>query len=244
MLICPKCGNDNELGRIFCHGCGDRLDLSSIKPPTELQKKARRFKRGAFRTVRIVVNLVILGVLILIIALICLTPSVAPVQPTNKELVASDARKIALEKLAKGRKSGQVLITEGELNAFFNEKPFEKATGQGVEMVPIVLRASFSHDRVKVEFLGTAHFSTYFKKDFYFGYEGQPTVAGGRFVFKPTGGWIGQLPIHPAILSSTGFMESRFGRVFGELTEEKAWLDALTTIEVTKDSAALIKTVN
>ena len=65
MLICPKCGNDNELGRIFCHQCGDRLDLSSIKPPSVAERKRRLFRAEAIRSTRFLINLVILGVLIL-----------------------------------------------------------------------------------------------------------------------------------------------------------------------------------
>jgi uncharacterized membrane protein YvbJ len=28
MIICPKCGNDNPLGRVFCGKCGSKLDFS------------------------------------------------------------------------------------------------------------------------------------------------------------------------------------------------------------------------
>ncbi len=30
MLFCQKCGNENQLGRVFCTKCGAKLDLSSI----------------------------------------------------------------------------------------------------------------------------------------------------------------------------------------------------------------------
>ena len=42
--VCPKCNYDNELGRIFCHSCGAKLDLTKIKPPTEGAKMRRRMK--------------------------------------------------------------------------------------------------------------------------------------------------------------------------------------------------------
>ena len=31
MLVCEQCGNQNPLGRIFCGGCGAKLDLSRMK---------------------------------------------------------------------------------------------------------------------------------------------------------------------------------------------------------------------
>lgn len=243
MLICPKCGHDNQLGRIFCHGCGDRLDLSSIKPPTAAEKKRRGLQRGAVHMVRVLLNVVVAAGLILVISLICLTPVVVPVQSTTQELLTSDAKRIALDRLANGRKSGQVAVSEGQLNAFFNQKPFAKATGQGIELVPVALRATLSDDCVKIEFLGTAHFSTYFDKNLYLGYEGRPTVTGGQFVFQPTGGWIGKLPIHPFILTSTAFLESRFARLFSELGSEKALLAKLTEINVAKGFVTFVMSV-
>lgn len=30
MIICPKCGNQNPLGRVFCGACGNKLDLNHM----------------------------------------------------------------------------------------------------------------------------------------------------------------------------------------------------------------------
>jgi hypothetical protein len=30
MIVCPKCGSPNQLGRVFCAGCGVKLDLSGM----------------------------------------------------------------------------------------------------------------------------------------------------------------------------------------------------------------------
>ena len=70
MLICPKCGYDNELGRIFCHSCGDKLDLSNIKPATAAEKKLRKAKRETANVTRWIVRLCIVGVVLLIGALL------------------------------------------------------------------------------------------------------------------------------------------------------------------------------
>jgi len=241
MLICPKCGNDNELGRIFCHQCGDRLDLSSIKPPSVAERKRRLFKAEAIRSTRFLVNLVILGVLILAVALICLTPPVVPIQSSNTDLVASDTKRMELDRLGKGKKGGQVMVTEAQLNAFFNQRPFRKATGAGIELTPVALRIHLNESRVQMEFLGTTHFGSYFEKKLYLAYEGQPTVQDGKFDFKPTGGWIGKLPIHPLLLRITSFFESRFGRMFNEFSSEKELLDTLTAIDVTKELVTFVK---
>lgn len=243
MLICPKCGHDNELGRIFCFGCGDRLDLSAIKAPTAAEKKSRQRKRGALHMVRVLLNLIVAGGLIVVVVLICLAPEIAPVEPTKEEFKTSDVKRVTLEKLANGRKSGQVVVTEGQLNAFFKARPFQEATGQGIKLTPVALRTSLSDDRVKVEFLGMAHFGTVFDKNIYLSYAGQPTVTNGKFAFKATGGWIGRLPIHPFILTTTAFFESRFSRLLGDLSVEKELFDKLTAINVTQESVTLIRSV-
>ena len=241
MLICPKCSHDNELGRMFCHKCGERLDLSRIKPPSAEEKKRRQFERGAKRTIRILVNVVVLGLLILVIALICATPVVPPVQSSNKDLVTSDAKRMELERLGKGQKTGQVVITEGQLNAFLSQRAFSGKAGGGLEVTPVALRLNLSDSRIKLEFLGTTHFGSYFAKDLYLGYEGQPTLSQGKFEFKPTAGWIGKLPIHPLLLRTTGFFKSRFGRLFEEFLAEKELLEKLTAIEVTPEAVTCIR---
>ena len=240
MLICPKCGFDNQLGRVFCHSCGDRLDLSRIKPPTTAEKKRRQLKRGAMSVVRLVLKLVIAGGVVLGIVLMCLAPEVAPVLPTNDELVASDAKHVDLEKLAKGHKAGQVMVTAGELNAFLNQKPFTKPTGSDVIIAPVVRRASLSDGRVKLEFLATAHLGTIYDKSLYFACEGQPTIIGGKFVFKPTGIWLGQLPIYPRLPFLMALFEQRIGSLLQELTSDQPLLDKLTAINVTKESVEFV----
>ena len=241
MLICPKCSNDNELGRIFCRGCGDRLDLSAIKPPSAEERKRRLLKKGAARVTRLILNLVILGALILAIALICLTPIVAPVQPTNTELVSSDTKRMELDRLGKGKKGGQLVVTEGQLNAFFNQRPFAKPTGAGIELTPVTLRINLRENRVKIEFVGMTHFGAYFDKSLYLAYEGQPVLRGGKFGFEATGGWIGKLPVHPLLVRMTSFFESRFGKLFGEFSSEKELLNGLTAIDVGQESVTFVK---
>lgn len=45
MIRCPKCGVENMIGAIFCRGCGEKLDLDSLKPD-EVQKAAKKVPGG------------------------------------------------------------------------------------------------------------------------------------------------------------------------------------------------------
>jgi uncharacterized membrane protein YvbJ len=45
MIKCPKCGSDNLLNAIFCRGCGEKLDLSELKPDSFLEKKLTKSQK-------------------------------------------------------------------------------------------------------------------------------------------------------------------------------------------------------
>jgi len=67
-LNCPKCGTDNLLNAIFCRGCGEKLDLTQMKPDNFVETKK---KKGTPRSVQIV-TAVICGLIILVaIGLVC-----------------------------------------------------------------------------------------------------------------------------------------------------------------------------
>ena len=241
MLICPKCGYDNELGRIFCHSCGDKLDLSNIKPATPAEKKRRQVKRSATPVIRRSIELVVAVVVLLSIVLVCLVPAIAPVTPTNNEFVATDGKYMDLQKLVDSQKSGKVTVTTAELNTFLNQKPFEKLTGSEFGMVPVVRRTSLRDGRVKVDVLAMAHFGTMHDQSMYFAYEGQPTVADGHFIFKTTGAWLGQLPIYPRLPFLIPLFERRIANLFPELTGNQSLLDKLTAINATGESVEFVK---
>ena len=240
MLECPKCKFNNELGRIFCHQCGTKLDLSQIKPPTEGAKMRRRVKRNVARTTRTLIELAIAGVLILGIVALCLVPAVKSVDPTNAELMAADTMRMDLERLVNSAKGGTMTITENQLNTFLNTN-FEKPKGQGLEVSPTVLRATFANGSIKLEFVGVIHFGTFYDKSLYFGYTGEPVVVDGKFSFRPSGGWIGKLPVHPKILAVVPFIDNAFGQMFQNLKEDAELLDKLTSLTITPEGAQLTK---
>lgn len=241
MLICNKCGYDNELGRIFCQSCSTKLDLSSIKAPTPAQKKLRQVKRGSTHVVGLIIKLAIAVAVLVTIGLLWLTPTVAPVTPTNDELVATDSKFMNLDKLVTLPKPGTVTVTTSELNTFFNQRPFDKPTGSAILVAPAVRRISLHDGRVKVDLLVTAHLSTYYDKLMCFTCEGQPTIADGHFVFQPTGAWLNQLPIYPRLPFLMPLFEERMAGLLQDLTGNQTLLDKLTAINVTGDSVEFVK---
>jgi hypothetical protein len=242
MIICPKCQYDNELGRIFCHSCGTKLDLARIKPPSEGAKIRRKIKRGASRTVRMLIEVAITGVLVVCIWLMCLTPEVKSTPPTVAEADVAEKKREDLETLVEGDTGGKIEAKEAELNSYLTANGFVKdKPGEGFQVSPVALHATLEDGAVKVEFRGTIHFGSTFDKGLYLGYEGVPALENGQFVFRPTGGWLGKLPIHPWLLKNTGLFDNYMGRLLVNLTADRQLIEKLSSITVTHEAVEFVK---
>jgi hypothetical protein len=239
MLECSKCGFNNELGRIFCHQCGAKLDVDKIKPPTPGAKMRRRAVAGARKTVRVVIELGIAIGLIAIIILICLVPEVPPVKPTNAEMVAADTKRLDLQQLVHGTKPGSLEVTDGELNAFLNTIGMDKPKGSGLTLVPVTIRAEFTNGAVKLGYVGELQLGTAVHKQLYLGLAGRLSIEGGEAKFRPTGAWLGRLPIHPKLVEWTGLFQNYFSGLFRKQDAEKQALDKLSSIALTDGHAVL-----
>jgi hypothetical protein len=233
MLICPKCNYDNEMGRIFCHQCGAKLDLDKVTATGGGGKIIhKRKQRIAGRIVNRVIGIVILVLLIWGIYSICQVPDIQPVKPTNAALLAADNKRLSLEELVLQKKPSKIEITATELNAFISSMGLEKHAGSGFTVVPVTLQVELGDGTLKLNFLGTAKLGDWLSKKIFISYTGVPTTENGRFEFKPIAATIGQMPIHQTILQSTGLLQGFFARVLSKLTHEKSLLDQLTSISV------------
>jgi len=84
MLTCSKCGYDNELGRIFCHSCGAKLDLSNIKSPSQGGAKLKRKGGTGGKLVGRTIVILILVALIAVIYLAAQVPASARSAPPTR----------------------------------------------------------------------------------------------------------------------------------------------------------------
>jgi len=233
MLICPKCNYDNELGRIFCHQCGAKLDLDKVKPTSRGGKIIHYRKQLTVgRIVNRVIAIVILVLIIWGIYLICQVPDIQPVKPTNAVLLAADNKRLALEQQLLQKRLFKMEITATELNAFIGGLGLEKHAGSGFTVVPVTLQVELGDGTLKLNFLGTAKFGDALSKKIFISYTGVPMTEQGHFEFKPIAAAIGQMPIHPKILQSTSLLQNYFGRLLSNLDHEKSLLDQLSSISV------------
>jgi hypothetical protein len=238
MLTCPKCGFDNELGRIFCHRCGARLNLSEIKPPVRGGKRLRkRTGPGVGRLLGRLVKLACAVALVFAVYLAWQVPAIRPIRTTGADLAAADAKRFELQQLANHPGPRTIVITEAELNAFIDSLEFEKAEGK-LTLAPTDLQIEFGHGVVTVIFLGRLDVGPW-QKPIFLSYTGIPTIENESFTFKPVAGAIGALPVHPWLLQTTGLFNRYFGRVFARLDREKQLLDKLSSIRVERQRVVL-----
>lgn len=239
MLECPKCKFDNELGRIFCHQCGTKLDLDKVKPPTKGARIRRRMATGVGHWTRIIAELAVAGGMICFVVLICITPDLHSIRPTNADLIAADNKRFDLDLLVSGRKPGVIEVTEGQLNAFLYSLSFEKPKGTGVEFTPLSLRGDFENGTMTISLLGEVRFDRYFTKRIYVSMTGIPEITPHGVDLKPTAGRFGSLPIPAKLLDSTDLMQKFLGKLLSNLRYERHSLDKLTSIKIDSDRAIL-----
>ena len=240
MLKCQKCGYDNELGRIFCHQCGTKLNLEQIKPGNHGGKKLK--PKGSPGVGRVVLRVFEAGVAALIIwaVVLLLQVPVAPRVVTMEQDASSvEQKRLALERLVDQGKEASVQFSPAEVNAFLSKFGFDKPDGKGLKITPKSLQVQLGANELTVIVTGELAMGDSLKKNFYLSCTGVPTIAGGHCVFKPVGAAVGALPIHPQIIESTGFIQNYFSELFRNLSEERKLLDKLTAISVNKERVLL-----
>jgi len=239
MLTCSKCGYDNELGRIFCHSCGAKLDLSEIKSPSQGGAKLKKRGAGAGRFVWRTIGVLILLAIVAIIYLAAQVPTPQHLGTTNQDLISADKKRFDLDQLAAQNRPQVITVTEAELNAFVSSLGFKKSDTRGAAITPISVQLELGNGEVTAIFIGRLSIGNTFSKNVCLTYTGRPMIEDGQFVFQPVRGLIGSLPIPGPIMEATGIFDQCFGKLFVNLGHERQVLNSLKSISVTSQQVDL-----
>lgn len=123
MLNCPQCGHDNDIGRIFCAKCGQKLEISRVGVPSSIRRGARKGKRGlpfpqlALFVARKVVQMALLGAAVAFVVSVWILPRDASRAPGESDLAAYQKTRAALEEAFGNQAGGQFVFREEEMNA-------------------------------------------------------------------------------------------------------------------------------
>lgn len=234
MLTCEKCGYDNELGRIFCHQCGAKLDLSSVKPPSQGGKRfaTKKKPRSRVNTGGVLMAIGIMAMTLWMINRAIQKPELETIDVTATELADAQKKRRAIDQTLLKRQPAKFTVTGRELTAYFKGLSTEPAEGGGVRFDFSELQFKVGERDVTAILIGDLRAGSSWKHTLYLQYSGMPDIERGQFTFMPVSGHVGRLPIHPILLRNTPILSRFYAGMFENLTREITIVNSLSSIQV------------
>lgn len=229
MIICPNCGKDNELGRIFCLSCGAKLDLNAIAAPTSAKNPSIRKARRALQATMVnalikSVKLFFLAASAAFISLLFLPPDFVRYRATPQDGDEFDNKKFQLSEAVNSATSASIKFSEVEVNGML--KQHVKALNDNFKS-PIKIGsiyASLGNDVVTV-----AVDRKWLNFHVFLVFKVKPVLKNGKFVFEPVGGAIGRFPLPSAVVPQ---YVDVFKPLWKRFEFDKQTLDQVSSIEV------------
>lgn len=202
MIVCPKCNYDNELGRIFCGGCGEKLNLEEIKGPESIKKKRRWFGGGKegkkltpFKLVMRILQLCFWILVILVGYLAWQTPPTKGIPTSDADFESASDK---LGKLVDAKRADELLprieFTESEIASWLEKKPEWPNVSEGFNFALTGLRLECEHDSLTIVAIITGNYQAH-KKEFTFKFTGKPKITGGKLTFHANSVSVGKCPV-------------------------------------------------
>lgn len=247
MKVCASCGYENDLTRIFCQNCGERLEVSDAISDTtpapatpyrygdKAQRKARKkpgFGRLTVTLVREVIGLAILAALLAALLQATRAPDAIPPPQTAKaaltSLLAAD-----IQAARENPYPRSVDVTWEQANTFLASRL------TALEGTSNVLRARFERAYIRGEggevVLGVeqrlGHWPVYLQLTFQIQSSSQGTTA------QPIAGQMGRLPVPKFLLH---YFVRTFQDVMDALKAPTSWISTATGVTLTPEGAKLL----
>jgi hypothetical protein len=208
-VVCAECRHENEPERIYCHGCGARLDRSAVKVRKEdvkdTQKRVKKLfdpQRAKLRALFFKVSKLLLGACgVAALVQLLLPPDVPP--PDKTPILASQTR-FELEGAIRQHQPPQLRYTDEQANAFLVEalKPRQKSLDKPLldfRRAIVGFREGACQVTMERSLFGYSVYTTW---------DYAPRLADGKLAGTIKGGSIGRLPIHPQVAQFMGVLFS------------------------------------
>ncbi|HEY6070258.1 MAG TPA: zinc ribbon domain-containing protein [Chthoniobacterales bacterium] len=199
-LVCSECRHENEAERIYCHNCGERLDRSVAAAKTkgqDPQEAHRRLQKMLGPPNKARQNFFAVSKLALAAAVVAALVEIAlpPEVPAPTKMVPQQID-LDLENVSSYQKAGPLEYSQEQINAYLAYRLTSKKKALNKPLLTFVrATASFREGActivVERALFGYSLFS---------GVSYRVDASGGRIAATNDGGWIGRLPIHPAIM--------------------------------------------
>jgi hypothetical protein len=219
-LICAECRRENEPQRIYCHTCGERLDRSAVvaqkkvEDATETHRRLRKMMKGPSRTRQnffVACKLMLAAAATAAFAQMVLPPEFpAPIKvsaPVQMDLELENAI----------LKSAVLTFSQQDANAYLSYRLAGKKK--------VLNKPMLDFDRAVVVFKeGTCMIGwerSCFGYPLYSLSSYRVDMNSGKLSAVNNGGWIGRLPIHPALMK---FADVIFADLWSALDRERKLL--------------------
>lgn len=219
-IKCGACGKPNPLGRLYCMGCGTKLEVS--EQTVARAKTHERPGRASvpFRLLRLLLSA---GLLAALVALLL------PVTPTGQVGVLADANILGqkLRNLREAMHTGREIsyrISESELNAYLVEmlKKSPPSNSWGLDLRRINVTFQNGSFLVLLEVVRGPFTLTQELRVV-------PVQRDGRWAFDVTGMRMGRLQLPQQIAAP---LAARSAGAFNSLAQERELLERLSALEV------------
>jgi hypothetical protein len=237
-LICPECQRENEAERIFCHGCGARLDRSAVVVPKTAGEKPeqahRRVQqlfnpdRGKLRRTFFTFCKLTLGAFLAAALVQMILPPEVP--PATQTIGLSAQINFDLENAILHHR--EVHYSQEQVNAYLAYALKSKQNSLNKPLLSFK-RALVTFGEGTCTIMAERSFFSYplYQRAMY-----GVNVAEGKIVASTKGGFVGRLPIHPAIMR---YADVIFSDLWSALARERKLVAQLGKVEFHQGSALL-----
>ena len=241
-LICPDCRHENETERIYCHNCGARLDRSKLAPSVvalgdpdvQTQKHLKKLFQGRQEKIRnaaLKLAKVVLGAACLAALTVMALPPDLP--PASKNYTFAPMINMDMVSATSSHQGAALVYNEEQVNSYIasNLRRKDSPANQGY----------FPLRRVQVRFEeGVCVINTerqLFGYSIYSGSSYRVKIEQGKIHSSNTSGYIGRMPIHPAIMK---YADILLQKAWDSLARERNSVAKLASIEFHPQSVTLV----
>lgn len=241
-LICPDCQHENESERIYCHSCGARLDRSKLtpsplalgEPDVKAQKHLQElFRPGRGNVKRAAIKLakVVLGAVAAAALIVMALPPDLP--PPSKNYTFAPMINMDMVSATSSHQGAMLVYNEEQVNSYLvsNLRRKDSPANQGyfpLRRVLVRFEEGVCAINTERELLGYSIYS---------GGSYRVKLENGKILSTSTSGYIGRMPIHPALMKYAGII---LQKAWDSLARERNSVAKLASIEFHPQSVTLV----
>ena len=199
-VTCTECRHENEVERIYCHNCGEHLDRSPVlaqkkkQAPEDERRRLQKMMEGpsALQQNFFAVSKLLLAAVIAAVLVEIASPPDVPA-PTKAVPPQMD---LDLETAASFQKPGPFEYSQEQVNAYLAYRLTSKKKVLNKPLLDFVRATAVFRDGACTIGMERSLFGySIFTQSSY-----HVETAAGKMAATNVGGWIGRLPVHPAIM--------------------------------------------